>query len=95
MTAPTTLYGVTPAGFVAQPIQSILADLQAAWTGTVDTTADLSPTTPEGQWLGILANRYAAIWALAEASWNAYNRQGSTTSATSSACPGRDRASRR
>jgi hypothetical protein len=74
MTATTTLYGVTPAGFVAQPIQSILADLQAAWLADVDPVADFSSTTPEGQWLGILANRYAAIWALAEASWNAYQR---------------------
>jgi hypothetical protein len=74
MTAPTPLYGVTPAGFVAQPLQSILADLQSAWLADVDPTADLSPTSPEGQWLGILANRYAALWELAQAAWDAYDR---------------------
>lgn len=70
-----TTYGVTPAGFVVKPLAAILSDYQAAWLADVDPTADLSPTSPEGQILGILAEADAELWELAQSAWNAYNRQ--------------------
>lgn len=68
-------WGITPAGFSSKPLTQILADLQAAWLANVDPTADLSPTTPEGQILGIISNAYAELWEIAQAAWNAYNRE--------------------
>jgi hypothetical protein len=68
-------YGISPAGFSIKPLTQILADYQASWLANVDATADLSPTTPEGQILGIIANNDAELWELAQAGWNAFNRQ--------------------
>lgn len=68
-------WGPTPAGFVAKPLAQCLADLQAQWLANVDPTADLSPTTPEGQILGIIAQNEADLWELGQAAWNAYNRE--------------------
>lgn len=68
-------YGITPAGFQVKPLAAILADYQASWLANVDPTADLSPTTPEGQILGIVSNNDAELWELAQAAWNAYNRE--------------------
>jgi hypothetical protein len=66
-------WGITPAGFVPQPLQSIVADLQAAVLANVDPQLDLSPTQPEGQLIGILADRFAAQQELDQAVFNAFN----------------------
>jgi hypothetical protein len=68
-------YGVTPAGFVVPPLSSILAGMQAQVLATVDPQYDLSPNTPDGQILGIVANQYASLWELAQVCWNSYNRE--------------------
>lgn len=73
MTAPT--YGITPAGFAIKPLAAILLGYQASWLANVDPTADLSPTTPEGQYLAINAEADAELWEMAQAAWNAYNRE--------------------
>lgn len=68
-------YGVTPAGFKLKPFSAILADEQSAWLANVDPGLDLSPTSPEGQIVTIQANRYSFLWALAQACYNAFDRQ--------------------
>lgn len=68
-------WGVTPAGFALKPLSFILADYQSAWLANVDPEANLAPTTPEGQILGILANADSELWELAQAAWNAYDRE--------------------
>src|ERR1700733_15976784 len=67
-------YGVTPAGFVVKPLSQIQADIQSQILGTVDPQLDLSPQTPDGQFLGIYANASAGVWELAQIVWNSFNR---------------------
>jgi len=68
-------YGATQAGFVVKPLASILADLQQAVWDAIDPNLDLSPQTPDGQMLGIIANALAAQWELAQIAYNQYNRE--------------------
>ena len=67
-------FGVTPAGFVVKPLSQIQTDMQSQILGTVDPQLDLSPQTPDGQFLGIYANASAGVWELAQIVWNAFNR---------------------
>lgn len=68
-------YGVTPAGFVVKPLSAILADMQAQVLATINSEYDLSPATPDGQMLAIVASEAAPLWELAQIAWNQYNRQ--------------------
>ena len=68
-------FGATQAGFVVKPLASILADLQQAVWDAIDPNLDLSPQTPDGQMLGIIANALAAQWELAQIAYNQYNRE--------------------
>ena len=68
-------YGVTAAGFVAKPTTAILANLEAAQLATMDTALDLSPTGPQGQLNGIVANALSEVWQLAGVVYNSNNRQ--------------------
>lgn len=67
-------YGVTQAGFVVKPLSQILADMQSQILATISASYDLSPNTPDGQMLGIYAASSAAVWELAQAAWNQFNR---------------------
>lgn len=67
-------YGLTAAGFAVKPLAAILSDMQAQVLATVDPAYDLSPETPDGQILGIVANAAAGNWELAQAVYGAYNR---------------------
>lgn len=68
-------YGVTPAGFSIKPLQAILGDIETAQLGTMDATIDLSPTGPQGQLNGIVANALSDLWILAGVCFNSFNRQ--------------------
>lgn len=68
-------FGITPAGFSLKPFSSLLLALQNSWLANVDPTADLSATTPEGQILNLIANDDQELWGLAQAGWNAFNRE--------------------
>jgi hypothetical protein len=49
--------------------------MQRQVLATVDPGLDLSPATPDGQFLGIYAAYSASLWELAQVVWNSYNRQ--------------------
>lgn len=68
-------YGVTAAGFVVKPYSAVLADLQAAFLANIDPGLDLSPTSPEGQMLAIIANAQAQLWELAATAYSTFNPQ--------------------
>lgn len=68
------VWGVTPAGFVVKPLANILEDMQQQVLQTIDPAFDLSPQTPDGQMLGIVANTAAPLWELLQVCWNQYNR---------------------
>jgi hypothetical protein len=67
-------YGVTAAGFVVKPLAQIQTDIQNNVLASVDPNFDLSPATPDGQILGIVANGYASLWELAQVAFNSFNR---------------------
>lgn len=67
-------YGVTQAGFAVKPLSAILSGMQASVLGVFGQDYDLSPSTPDGQMLGILANEYSALWEIFGACWNQFNR---------------------
>jgi uncharacterized phage protein gp47/JayE len=70
-----TTYGVTPAGFKVKPLAAILLDMQTQVQNTIDPNFDLSPATPDGQMLGIVANGYASLWELLQIAFNQFNRE--------------------
>lgn len=68
-------YGWTPAGFVPKPLSAIVADLQTAFLTQIDPGLDLSPTSPEGQIIGVIANAAAEVWEALQVVHNAYDPQ--------------------
>jgi uncharacterized phage protein gp47/JayE len=66
--------GVTPAGYVTIPLATRIAQMQADVLATVDPQFDLSPATPDGQILAIVANTAASIDELGQVIYNGYNR---------------------
>jgi uncharacterized phage protein gp47/JayE len=64
-------YGLTSAGFVAEPLAQVQTDLQAALQAQFGADIDLSASGPFGQLVGILAEREAALWQLAQATYGA------------------------
>jgi uncharacterized phage protein gp47/JayE len=63
----TTIYGVTPTGFVMKPLVAIKADLEGAYRASYGQEIDLSPAGPMGLEIGINAERIAEVWQLAQA----------------------------
>lgn len=59
-------YGLTPTGFVRKTLQVIKAEIEASWRAAFGTSIDVSPSTPDGQVIGIVAEREALVWELAE-----------------------------
>ncbi len=68
-------WGVTAAGFTVKPLSAILSDMQAAALASIDPAYDLSPATPDGQMLGIVAAQAASGWELLQIAFNQYNRE--------------------
>ena len=66
--------GITAAGYVTVPLATRIANMGAAVLSTIDPTYDLSPATPDGQFIGIVCATAAAIDELGQAIYNAYNR---------------------
>lgn len=59
-------YGLTQAGFVRKTLQVIKAEIEASWRAAFGTSIDVSPSTPDGQVIGIFSEREALVWELAE-----------------------------
>jgi uncharacterized phage protein gp47/JayE len=68
-------YGLTAAGFVTKPLAQILTDMQTQVLATIDPAYDLSPDSPDGQFLGIVANESASNWELLQVLYGQYNRE--------------------
>jgi uncharacterized phage protein gp47/JayE len=68
-------YGVTQAGFVAKGLAAILADMQTQVLAAFGQDYDLSPQTPDGQLLGIVAAEAASLWELIQVAFNQFNRE--------------------
>jgi uncharacterized phage protein gp47/JayE len=61
-----TTYGVTPTGFVTKPLADCKTELEAAFRAAFGADINLDPREPPGQLVGILAEREAALWDLAQ-----------------------------
>lgn len=68
----TVTYGVTDKGFVRKPLEAILDDLNSAFKGAFGSTFDTSPESPDGQVIGIIADRISQCWEQAQYGFNAY-----------------------
>lgn len=59
-------YGVTDTGFVAKPLEVILAEMEADLKATISSTIKLDTTSPNGQILGTIAGQVAKVWEVNE-----------------------------
>lgn len=66
------VYGVTEKGFIPKPIEDIVDSLNKRFTGKFGATFDVSPESPDGQVIGIIAKEISDCWQTAESSFNAY-----------------------
>lgn len=65
-----TLYGVTPQGFVIKTLEQIQNETMLAFQGLFGTGVDLDPRGPLGQIKGIMDEREASLWELAQELYN-------------------------
>ena len=63
--------GVTEQGFTTKPVAEITTNLNSRFTAAFGTQFDVSPTSPDGVCIGIMADVLGDIWEKAEASYNA------------------------
>lgn len=63
----TVTYGLTSAGFVTKPQSQITTEIQSALQQVFGSNINLGPESNFGQFVGIMSEREALIWQLAEA----------------------------
>lgn len=68
----TIQYGVTDDGFVRKPLTAIIDSLNKRFTAAFGSTFDVSPESPDGQVIGIVADEVDQCWNQAQLSFNAY-----------------------
>ncbi|WJM94082.1 baseplate J/gp47 family protein [Pseudomonas brenneri] len=65
--------GVTEQGFTTKTVPEITANLNSRFIGAFGTQFDVSPTSPDGQCIGIMAEVLGDMWEKAEAAYNSYS----------------------
>lgn len=65
-------YGVTENGFVRKPLDKIIESLNQRFIGKFGATFDVSPESPDGQVIGIVADEISTCWQQSEFGFNAY-----------------------
>lgn len=60
----STVYGLTPTGFIAPTTTQIQTDIANDLTSTIDAGLDVSADQPIGQVVGIMADRLSQVWQL-------------------------------
>lgn len=65
-------YGMTEEGFLLKPRDKILEDLNARMVAKYGVSFDVSPESPDGQLLGIIADAVHECWLREEAAYNAF-----------------------
>lgn len=68
----TEQYGVTGNGFVRKPLDAILDSLNSRFLASFGSTFDVSPESPDGQVIGIIADECDTCWSQAQLVFNAY-----------------------
>lgn len=65
--------GVTEQGFTTKTVAEITTNLNSRFTAAFGSQFDVSPTSPDGQCIGIMADVLGDIWEKAEAAYNAFS----------------------
>lgn len=68
-----TTYGLTDEGFTIKPLSVIRAEISATWRDQFGASIDVSDGSPDGQVIGIFAEREAAVWELAQIAYDSQN----------------------
>lgn len=68
----TIQYGVTEKGFVRKPVADVVANLNNKFIAAFGSNFDISPESPDGQYIGIMADEIASCWEQAEQVFNAF-----------------------
>lgn len=67
-------FGVTAQGFVPKPVQQILSEIVTAEEANMDPAIDTSAEEPLGQLNGIISEKIAEVWEVAQTLANVINR---------------------
>ncbi|QDP55890.1 MAG: putative baseplate protein J [Prokaryotic dsDNA virus sp.] len=70
--------GITPTGFQRKRLNEIKTDLEALFQTVYGNNINLSPESPDGQIIGLLAGSFSDLWEIAEGAYNAYNPSAAT-----------------
>lgn len=68
----TVTYGVTDKGFVRKPLSVIIDNLNSKFQAKFGAAFDVSPESPDGQVIGIVADAVDSCWNQAQYAFNAY-----------------------
>ena len=68
----TIKYGVTENGFVRKPVADVVSSLNNKFIAAFGSNFDISPESPDGQYIGIMADEIASCWEQAEQVFNAF-----------------------
>lgn len=79
-------YGVTPTGFVKKTLTVIKEELETALRAVFGQSINLTPKSAFGQFVGIMAEREALLWEIAEALYRARDPDGATDAALEAVC---------
>lgn len=79
-------FGITSAGFVPMTTDDCKTDLETAIKAELGATIDLSPEGPFGQIIGVLAERFADLWALGQTAYTAFTSDGAVDAALDALC---------
>lgn len=71
-------YGVTTDGFVDKPIETILAEIEAAQKAAFGDTFDVSAQSPAGQLNGVFATQLREVWEVAQGLYSAIDPDAAT-----------------
>jgi uncharacterized phage protein gp47/JayE len=71
-------YGVTTDGFVDKPIETILAEIEAAQKVAFGDTFDVSAQSPAGQLNGVFATQLREVWEVAQGLYSAIDPDAAT-----------------
>jgi len=71
-------YGVTDTGFKRKPKSVVIKELGNLMKAEFGQDLDISPESPEGQIISVIANAVDPLWQVAEHSYNAFNPNGAT-----------------
>lgn len=61
-----TIYGLTPEGFVLKPLDAISDELKEDLRGAYGQSLNFGPSSGFGQFVGIMSERHALLWQLAQ-----------------------------